>query len=133
MSAVKLKSWTGVQDVREWGQEVPQGLHTEIPEVASTIPKLTVGEDCLALNVWTNSLTGKRSVMVWLHGGGFASGNGCYTMYDGANLARKHDIVAIKINNRLNNLGLLYLTEIGGGNFMQNSNVRQTGKHRPPR
>src|SRR5262245_37643447 len=27
-------------------------------------------EDCLFLNVWTNSLTGKRPVMVWLHGGG---------------------------------------------------------------
>jgi len=125
MPAVKPKSWTGVQDVFEWGQEAPQGPHTEIPEVASTIPKLTVGEDCLALNVWTNSLTGKRPVMVWLHGGGFASGNGCYTMYDGANLARKHDIVAITINHRLNAFGYLYLAGIGGEKYAQSSNLGQ--------
>jgi len=42
--------------------------------------------------------------MVWLHGGGFASGNGCYTMYDGANLARKRDVVTVTINHRLNAL-----------------------------
>src|SRR5262245_28604383 len=73
MPAVKPAAWTGVKDVFEWGQEAPQGPHTEIPEVASTIPKVTVGEDCLALNVWTNSVTGRRPVMVWLHGGGFGS------------------------------------------------------------
>src|SRR5215831_20718928 len=60
MPPVKPASWTGVKDTVEWGEEAPQGPHTEIPEVASTIPKLTVGEDCLALNVWTNSLSGKR-------------------------------------------------------------------------
>src|SRR5215468_10098087 len=125
MPAVKPKSWTGVQDVLEWGQEAPQGPHTEIPEVASTIPRLTVGEDCLALNVWTNSLRGKRPVMVWLHGGGFASGNGCYTMYDGANLARNHDVVAITINHRLNAFGYLYLAGIGGEKYAQSSNLGQ--------
>src|SRR5262245_39569295 len=125
MPAVKPKPWTGVQDAFEWGQEAPQGPHTEIPEVASTIPKLTVGEDCLALNVWTNSLTGRRPVMVWLHGGGFASGNGCYTMYDGANLARRHDVVAITVNHRLNAFGYLYITEIGGQKYEQSGNLGQ--------
>ena len=33
--------------------------------------------------------------MVWLHGGGFASGSGSYSIYDGRELARKHDVVAI--------------------------------------
>src|SRR5262245_33736728 len=125
MPAVKPKPWTGVQDALEWGQEAPQGPHTEIPEVASTIPKLTVGEDCLALNVWTNSVSGRRPVMVWLHGGGFASGNGCYTMYDGANLARKHDVVAITVNHRLNAFGYLYLAELGGQKYAQSSNLGQ--------
>src|SRR5215510_2535580 len=125
MPPAKPATWTGVKDTVEWGEEAPQGPHTEIPEVASTIPKLTVGEDCLALNVWTNSLTGKRPVMVWLHGGGFASGNGCYTMYDGANLARKHDVVAITINHRLNAFGYLYLAGIGGEKYAQSSNLGQ--------
>src|SRR5215470_5916397 len=125
MPPVKPAPWTGVKDTLEWGEEAPQGPHTEIPEVASTIPKLTVGEDCLALNVWTNSLTGKRPVMVWLHGGGFASGNGCYTMYDGANLARKHDVVAVTINHRLNAFGYMYLGDIGGEKYANSSNMGQ--------
>ena len=125
MPAAKPAAWTGVKDVFEWGEEAPQGPHTEIPEVASTIPKLTVGEDCMALNVWTNSLSGRRPVMVWLHGGGFASGNGCYTMYDGANLARKHDVVTVTINHRLNVFGYMYLADIGGETFAQSSNLGQ--------
>src|SRR5262249_18785104 len=44
MPAAKPASWTGVKDTFEWGEEAPQGPHTEIAEVASTIPKLTVGE-----------------------------------------------------------------------------------------
>src|SRR5215813_12772903 len=125
MPPAKPAPWTGVKDTIEWGEEAPQGPHTEIPEVASTIPKLTVGEDCLALNVWTNSLNGKRPVMVWLHGGGYASGNGCYTMYDGANLARKRDVVAVSINHRLNAFGYMYLAEIGGAKYAQSSNLGQ--------
>jgi para-nitrobenzyl esterase len=125
MPPMKVAPWTGVKDTAEWGEEAPQGPHTEIPEVASTIPKLTVGEDCLALNVWTNSLTGKRPVMVWLHGGGFASGNGCYTMYLGANLARKRDVVTVTINHRLNAFGYLYLAGIGGEKYANSSNLGQ--------
>jgi len=111
MPAVKPAAWTGVRDTVEWGHEAPQGPHTEIPEVAATIPKSAtiVGEDCQVLNVWTNSLSGKRPVMVWLHGGGFTSGNGGYTMYDGANLARKRDVVAVTLNHRLNAFGYMYL------------------------
>lgn len=125
MPPVKPASWTGVKDAFEFGEEAPQGPHTEIPEVATTIPKLTVGEDCLALNVWTNSTTGRRPVMVWLHGGGFTSGNGCYTMYEGANLARKHDVVVVTINHRLNAFGYMYLAGIGGEKYAQSSNIGQ--------
>src|SRR5215468_1071880 len=125
MPPAKPAPWTGVKDTIEWGEEAPQGPHTEIPEVASTIPKLIVGEDCLALNVWTNSLSGKRPVMVWLHGGGFTSGNGCYTMYDGANLARKRDVVTVTINHRLNAFGYMYLAGIGGEKYANSSNLGQ--------
>jgi para-nitrobenzyl esterase len=61
--------------------------------------------------------------MVWFHGGGFTSGNGSYTIYDGANMARKHDVVTVTINHRLNSFGFLYLAEIGGAKFAQASNV----------
>jgi para-nitrobenzyl esterase len=95
--------------------------------VAATIPKQTISEDCLHLNVWTNGLGSqgdarKRPVMVWLHGGGFTSGNGSYTMYDGANMARKHDVVTVTINHRLNSFGFLYLADIGGEKFKNASN-----------
>jgi len=126
MPAVKTAPWTGIKDTMEWGQEAPQGPHTEIPEVATTIPKLTVGEDCLALNVWTNSLSGRRPVMIWLHGGGFASGNGCYTMYDGANLARKRDVVVVTLNHRVNAFGYVYLAGIGGPKYSNSSNLGMT-------
>ena len=123
MAAMKPAPWTGVRETMEWGHEAPQGPHTEILEVASTIPKTVIGEDCQALNVWTNSLTGKRPVMVWLHGGGFTSGNGCYTMYDGANLARKRDVVAVTLNHRLNAFGYMYLGGIGGEKYATSGNL----------
>jgi len=123
MPPVKPAPWTGVKDTFDWGEEAPQGPHTEIAEVATTIPKLTVGEDCLALNVWTNSTSGRRPVMVWLHGGGFTSGNGGYTMYDGANLARKRDVVAVTLNHRLNAFGYMYLAGIGGEQYVNSGNV----------
>jgi para-nitrobenzyl esterase len=123
MPPVKPEPWTGIKETVEWGPEAPQGPHTEIPEVAATIPPQKISEDCLHLNVWTNGLDArKRPVMVWLHGGGFTSGNGGYTMYDGANMARKHDVVNVTINHRLNSFGFLYLADIGGPKFAHASN-----------
>ena len=116
MPPQKPAPWTGIKDALDWGPEAPQGPHTEIPEVLATVPKGTISEDCLHLNVWTNGLKGKRPVMVWFHGGGFTSGNGSYTIYDGANLARKHDVVTVTINNRLNSFGFVYAPEAGASN-----------------
>lgn len=120
----KPEAWTGVKETIEWGPEAPQGPHTEIPEVAATIPKGTISEDCLHLNVWTNGLDSReRPVMVWLHGGGFTSGNGSYSMYDGSNMAHKHDVVTVTLNHRLNSFGFIYLPEIGGAKFADASNA----------
>ena len=125
MPPLKPKPWTGVLDTMEWGPEAPQGPHTEIPEVAATIPKQSISEDCLHLNVWTNGASrgGKRPVMVWFHGGGFTSGSGSYTIYDGANMARKHDVVTVTVNHRLNSFGFLYLADLGGEKFAHASNA----------
>jgi len=120
------EAWTGIKDTIMWGPEAPQvSPHTEIPEVRATIPGTGMSEDCLRLNVWTSGLGrgDKRPVMVWLHGGGFTSGNGSYSIYDGTNLAKKRDVVAVTINHRLNSFGFLHLPEIGGAKFAQASNV----------
>ncbi len=125
MPATKPRAWATVMDTTEWGPEAPQGPHTEIPEVAATIPRTGISEDCLRLNVWTTSLdrNAKRPVMVWLHGGGFTSGSGSYTIYNGANMARQHEVVMLSINHRLNSFGFLYLSEIGGAPFANASNA----------
>jgi para-nitrobenzyl esterase len=76
-----------------------------------------MSEDCLTLNVWTPGLSrsAKRPVMVWFHGGGFRTGWSGSIMYDGQELARKHDVVVVGVNHRLNLFGFLYLDEIAGG------------------
>ncbi len=82
------------------------------------------GEDCLRLNVWTPSNTGKRAVMVFMHGGGFFGGSGNDLLsYDGENLARRHDVVVVTHNHRLNLFGFLNLAGIGGERYKYSTNV----------
>jgi para-nitrobenzyl esterase len=61
--------------------------------------------------------------MVWLHGGGYSQGSGAFTIYDGANLACRHDVVVVTVNHRLNVFGYLYLAELGGDTYANSSNV----------
>ena len=90
-----------------------------------------MGEDCLSINVFTPALgTGKRPVMVWLHGGGFAGGSGNWLLYDGTNLARKEDVVVVSVNHRLNLFGFLYLADLGGGEKWANVQQRRHAGHR---
>ena len=119
------KPWTGVRETIALGYRSPHGPSTLIPEVAAMDRDEPVGEDCLVLNVWTPGLggAGKRPVMVYVHGGGYVTGSGGYIMYDGANLARKHDVVLITLNHRLNVFGYLYLAELGGEKYANASNV----------
>lgn len=67
-------------------------------------------EDCLFLNVWTPAAdAGKRPVLVWFHGGGYAYGSGGWPVYDGRNLAEKGDVVVVTVNHRLGAFGYAYL------------------------
>jgi|SRR5579859_5119765 len=85
------------------------------------------GEDMLKLNVWTPSLTGKRPVMVYFHGGGFFFGSS-YELpsQEGAQMARHHDVVSVTVNHRLNILGFFDLSEIGGPAYADSVNVSMT-------
>ncbi len=84
-----------------------------------------IGEDCLRLNVWTPALDGnKRPVIVWLHGGGFSSGNSIeQNGYGGENLARYGDIVFCSVNHRLNAFGFSDFSAVGGEAFKNSGNV----------
>lgn len=80
---------------------------------------LPQSEDCLVLNVWTPAIRdgGKRPVMLWLHGRAYDQGAGSEVMYNGANLARRGNLVVVTINHRLNYFGYLHLADIGGEEF----------------
>jgi para-nitrobenzyl esterase len=125
----KQKPWTGVRDCTQLGHRSPQLLslfHGVVPpEVEAMDRDEPMGEDCLVLNVWTPTLDRGRKlpVMVWLHGGGFTSGSGGFICYDGAQLAKKHDIVVVTVNHRLGPLGYLYLAGLGSPQYANSSNV----------
>jgi len=61
--------------------------------------------------------------MVWFHGGGYAASSASWPMFDGRNLAAKHDVVLVTLNHRLNVFGYLYLAELGGEKYAHSSNV----------
>jgi para-nitrobenzyl esterase len=82
---------------------------------------------CLVLNVWTKGLGDgkKRPVLVWIHGGGYATGSGHdLPCYDGKALAGKGDIVVVTVNHRLNVLGYYDASGLGG-RYSQSVNLGQ--------
>src|SRR5271166_2835 len=98
--------WSGVRDADCFGPIAPQSSPVE----GLTIPgdPTEHSEDCLSLNVWTPAPdAGRRSVMVWIHGGGYTSGSGSFLLYRGSDLARNGDVVVVTINYRLGALGFL--------------------------
>ncbi|MEH6345661.1 MAG: carboxylesterase family protein [Bermanella sp.] len=70
-------------------------------------------EDCLYLNIWRpNSDIKNLPVMVYLHGGGMATGAGSEARYNGQVLAKNQNVIVVTLNYRLGFLGLLSLTEL---------------------
>lgn len=96
--------WEGVRDATQFGAACIQPT----PYVQS-IYSADLGrtsEDCLTLNVWTPSATGRAPVLVWIHGGALVSGSSKEALYDGARLAQE-GVVVVSINYRLGVLGWL--------------------------
>ncbi|MBK5222259.1 MAG: carboxylesterase/lipase family protein [Acidimicrobiia bacterium] len=110
-----VEPWDGVRDALELAPSCPQP--TERPP--GWPQEHSIDEDCLYLNVWTPALAdgGARPVMVWIHGGGYAIGSGSWPLYDGANLARRGDVVSISVNHRLGPFGYLHLGGLADGHM----------------
>lgn len=121
------KPWNGEYPALIYGANCPQRLHDYTAIEQSFLQDWDDGymsEDMLKLNVWTPALTGKRPVLVYFHGGGFTFGSS-YELpsQEGAQLARHHDAVSVTVNHRLNVLGFLDVSEIGGSAYEDSVNV----------
>ena len=124
----KPAPWGGVREAVDWAGHAPQAFFGQRrPEVSHLAPPpdtVPVSEDCLTLNLWTPGLdAGKRPVMVWFHGGAFSYGSANMPRTAGANLARRGDVVMVTVNHRLNILGFLDLTALGGEDFAHSANA----------
>lgn len=98
-------SWAGTRPADRFGswslQNLPQSPLTGEPPGHQS-------EDCLVLNVWTPGIdAARRPVMVWIHGGGFTGGSAASTLYAGARLAGRGDVVLVTVNYRLGLLGFV--------------------------
>jgi para-nitrobenzyl esterase len=123
--------WSQTLDATEWGSSSPQvnSLMQGMDEAALRSLGIlarepVVGEDCLVLNVFTPASDdgGRRPVLVWLHGGGFAFGSGSWPQYEGSSLARR-DAVVVTVNHRLGVFGYLHLGELMGEEYATSGNA----------
>ncbi len=110
-----------------YGANCPQNLHTWTAIEQTFLQDWDDGyqsEDMLKLNIWTPSLTGSRAVMVYFHGGGYEFGSS-YELpsHEGAQMARHHDVVQVSVNHRLNALGFLDVSEVGGSAYEDSINL----------
>lgn len=109
--------WTDVKDALAYANSAPQGPAGDGGGLFASWrpnPQLPTSEDCLFLNVWTPAADDKkRPVLVWFHGGGFATGSGSSYAYDGVRLAKRGDVVVVTTNHRLNLFGYLNLAAYG--------------------
>ena len=113
-----------------YGGNCPQNLHDWTGIEQTFLQDWDDGyqsEDMLKLNVWTPSLTGKRPVMFYIHGGGYSFGSS-YELpsHEGAQMARHHDVVQVSVNHRLNALGFMDVSEVGGSAYDESVNVGMT-------
>ena len=122
--------WTGERPTLVYGANCPQSLHDFTAVEQSFLQQWVdghLGEDMLKLNIWTPGLTGRRPVMFYIHGGGFSFGSSYeLASQEGAQMARHHDVVQVSVNHRLNSLGFLDVSEVGGEAYAESANVGMT-------
>jgi len=106
-----VQPWQGVRQATEFGNRCMQ-----LPLFSDMVFRSPAqSEDCLYLNVWAPAQAGagkkKLPVLVYIHGGGLATGDGSEPRYEGAAMA-KQGIVALTLNYRLGAFGFLAHPEL---------------------
>lgn len=86
----------------------------DIPLEGTFLNPYPVSEDSLYLNIWrpAGAASADLPVIVYVPGGGFATGSGALPLYDGEALASTGEAVVITINYRLGVLGFLSHPEL---------------------
>jgi para-nitrobenzyl esterase len=101
--------WTGNAGAAAMPPAPPQP--TAGSRGGATLPGLDVGrtdEDCLYLNVWSDTEASGAPVMVWLPGGAFVTGGAAIPLYDGTQLAAR-GVVVVTVTYRVGALGFAAL------------------------
>lgn len=103
-------AWQTAREALKFSPAAPQIPSGGLTDSAN----VRYAEDCLYLNVSTPAAdNGKRAVMVWIHGGGYRTGQGSIPWYNGTSFNKNGDIVVVSINYRLGALGFTDLSHLG--------------------
>ncbi|MFI6781661.1 carboxylesterase/lipase family protein, partial [Micromonospora sp. NPDC050276] len=86
----------------------------EVPLEGTLLNPYPVSEDSLSLNIWRSTTRAPEHlpVLVYIPGGGFATGSGALPLYDGESLASRGEVITVTINYRLGVLGFLSHPEL---------------------
>ncbi len=108
--------WQGTRATDEFASECMQlgGLLLDLDP--ATFGQPMGSEDCLYLNVWRPKTNDKDlPVFVYVHGGMNIVGEAATSLYHGANLARKGNLIVVTINYRLGPMGWFTLPALATG------------------
>lgn len=99
---VPFPAWNDVREATAMGPQCAQLMGSNPKRAAIVEPKFS--EHCQVLNIYSaeSEPCDPKPVLVWIHGGAFASATGAY--FEGTELC-KSDIVVVSINYRLGVLG----------------------------